>query len=149
MNYRKNLDMRENPFGALIGILVFVLGMIGLFYLARFLFRLLYLLSPILLIATLILDYRVVWGYIRWLSQLLKQNTALGIAAILLTFFGFPVVTAFLFGKALLGSRARKIQRERQEEKPGEYIDFEEIDDELELPEMPRRKRKEDYDDYV
>jgi hypothetical protein len=103
-------------------------------------------------------DYRTVLGYGRWLAYLTQRNTLAGIAAILLTVLGFPLVAAFLAGKALLMRGARKAKQEHERRKRGELIDFEEIDSrpldlkrldkERPAPIKREEKRKDDkYDD--
>ncbi len=118
-----------NPWNVIVGLLIFVVLFLGVFWLARMVFRLLMFLSPFLIIGAAILDYKVIVGYFRWLGMLLKRNTPMGIAAILLSAVGFPLVSAFWFGRALMNYRNRKAQRQEAGEplELGEYIDFEEI----------------------
>lgn len=148
------------------GIIVGVIALILIFVVARFVFRLLYLLSPILLIATAIMDYKIITGYATWLVSMLRRNILLGIGAIVLTIVGFPLVTAALFGKALLNRQLRKAQTayEQQQQPPptpvklGEYVEFEEIPDDkaLRLPKFEKReepprptpKKDSEYDEF-
>lgn len=140
---RKTIN--TNPFNNLIGLLVMVLVVVGMFMLARFIFRILFWLSPILLIVALLLDYKVVLGYGKWLLNLVKRNPLMGIAAIVLTVLGFPLVTAFLAGKAFLKYNVKKAEKEQEEQVPGEYIDFEEVEEQpLELSELSEMKRREE-----
>lgn len=135
-----------NPIGTIGGLLILALVFVALFMLARFVFRILAFLSPALLIAALILDYKVVLGYGKWLLSLIRSNPLAGIAAIVLTIFGFPLVAAFLAGKALLSRNVKKAREEQQKGIRGEYIDFEEVDEEptLQLPELsPVKPEKE------
>jgi large-conductance mechanosensitive channel len=133
----------RSPFnfgGIVIGIVVLIL----IFVVARFVFRLLYLIAPVLLVATAIIDYRVLLGYGKWLASMLQRNTLLGIGAIVLTFIGFPIVALALFGKAMLNRQIRKMQRERQQEQVrpsiGEYVDYEEMEKPIRLPEIEKRE---------
>lgn len=142
MQYRKsfNLNSNNNPFGLIIGLLVGILIMIGLFKLANFLFQILLWLSPVLIIATLIIDYKVVWNYIQWVVNLIKRNTLAGIAMLLLTVFGFPVVSAFLLAKALFKRRVKQVSEQYEQHTKGEFIEYEELDSELlDLPD-PQEK---------
>ena len=50
----------KSPFN-LGSLLIAVVALIMLFVIARFVLRLLYFIAPFLLIATAIIDYRVVW----------------------------------------------------------------------------------------
>ena len=147
---------RVNP---VIGALFMVLFLVALFMLARFIFRILYFLSPIALIATLIIDYRVVVNYLKWLVTLVRGNTLLGAGAILLSVIGFPVVTAYLLVRAIFSRRVRQMEKEMETRRKGEYIEYEELDSEpLDLKELreeepsrPQEKKKSsesDYDQY-
>jgi len=70
----------------------------------------------------------------------------MGIAAIMLTVFGFPIISGFLFGKAYLRKKVRKMASKYDVETKGEIVDYEEVEDiqedfeRLELP--PKRKAK-------
>lgn len=144
------------------GILVGIIALILIFVVARFVFRLLYFLAPILLIATAIMDYRVLLGYGRWIGNMLRQNILLGIGAIVLTIVGFPIVAAGLFGKALLNRQLRKAPPYEQQQQPlvklGEYVEFEEVPDDkaLRLPKIEKKeapprilpKKDNEYDSF-
>lgn len=141
MIYRKE---SKDPITSIGALLIMVAFMIGLFIVARFVFRILAFLSPALLIAALILDYRTVVGYGRWLVNLLRRNLLMGVGAILLTVVGFPLVAAFLAGKALLMRNTRAAKKDRETRLEGEFVEFEEIDDEIvELPRLREKSRPE------
>ncbi|MEL6866692.1 MAG: hypothetical protein AAFP19_19865 [Bacteroidota bacterium] len=159
MQYKKNIDV--NPFNSISSILVLVLVFVGLYFIAKGIFSILTLLAPVLLIGALILDYRVVVNYGKWLVNLLKSNPLMGIGAILLTVFGFPVIAGFLCIKAYLYRKVNKIQKDVEEKRQGEYVDFEEVPDQeapfttLELPQMeeppkerPRQQQGNDYEQF-
>ncbi len=152
MQYRRKIDV--NPFNSITSILFLVLIFVGLYYVAKGIFTILAWLSPVLLIGALIIDHRVVVGYCKWLYNLLLKNPLLGIGAILLTFFGFPVIAGFLFAKSLLYRKVRELKDNYEQQTQGEFVDYEEIEDEppvrLNLPNMerPRRKDEGEYDQY-
>ena len=150
----------SNPFSSLTSLIIMVLFFVALFYIARAAFWVLSMLAPILLIATLIIDHKVVVNYGKWIISKLKTNTLFGIAMVLLTIFGAPVVAGFLFGKALLKRKFNKVKEEMEMQqggvRRGEFIEYEEVPEEppltLELPELGRRKeplrnQRNDYDD--
>ena len=146
MTKRKNIDV--NPFNSIISILFLVLVFMGLYFIATSIFKLLALMAPFLLIGALVIDYKVVLNYGKWLVKLLKENFLLGIGAGLLTFFGFPVIAGFLFGKAYLSRKVNKLKTEYETQTQGEFVEFEEVTDEsditpkLELPPLKRREEK-------
>ncbi|MEN0005148.1 MAG: hypothetical protein AAF798_13435 [Bacteroidota bacterium] len=140
-----NINSNNNPFGLIIGLLVGILIMVGLFRLANFIFQILYYISPILLIATLIIDYKVVVDYGQWIVKMLKRNTIAGVAMILVSVLGFPILSVFLLGKALFKKRLKKATEAWEKQTKGEFVDYEELDSEpLELPKIkekePQRK---------
>ncbi len=155
MQYRQRSEFNigGNSTGSITGVILMVFFLIALFYLARFVFQILYFLAPVMLIATLIIDYKVVLGYLKWIGRNLKSNPLLGVGAILLSVFAFPLVAAFLLGKALLKRKVNQVQEDIEKEREGEFVEFEEIVDEppLRLPDLEeeppvKRKGNNEYD---
>lgn len=146
MRYRKEFNVNNNnPFSSITGILLVVLFLVALYFIARAIFTILYYLAPVMIVAALIIDHKVVLGYAKWLGGLLRDNLLLGIGAIVLSVLGFPVLSAFLLGKALFRRQVKKAREEPEAGKIGEYIEYEELDDEhLELPRMNREEKKPD-----
>ncbi|MEM1122388.1 MAG: hypothetical protein AAGJ18_18220 [Bacteroidota bacterium] len=147
----------------IIPALIFgVLFLVGLFYLARFVFNILYYLSPVLLIITLIIDHKVVINYGKWILQVMGRNPIFGVALTLMTIVAFPVVSLFLFGKAMVKKKVKEMAAQFgqpvQEEAYTEYTEYEEVTpvDEplIELPPPPikekvkrRRGNRNEYED--
>jgi hypothetical protein len=122
-----------------------VLVLIGLFFIARGIFKLLALASPFLILGALIINYRTVLGYLKFMLSLIQRNALTGIIAILLSIIGFPILSGVLFGKAILDRKFRKLQREAQLEREGELVEYEEVirpseDKGLELPPMEKEQ---------
>ncbi len=139
---QKRIDI--NPFNAIGAILVAILVFWGLSMVFSFVFTALAYLAPVLLIGAAIIDYTVITDFVKWVFKMLKENPLMGIAAIVLTVFGFPIISGFLFGKAYLRKKVRKIASQYDVETKGEIVDYEEVEDieedfeRLELP--PKRK---------
>lgn len=87
-----------NPLLLLVGF-VFILAM--LFWVAKSVLSLLSWASPVLFLAAIVINYRVVIGYGKWLLASLKRNPIFGIAAILFSVLGFPLVSIFLLLRAI------------------------------------------------
>ncbi|MBP7184343.1 MAG: hypothetical protein KBA06_02465 [Saprospiraceae bacterium] len=130
----------------IMGIIVSILFLIGLFYLAKFVFNILYILSPIFLIATLIINHNVVVDYGKLILNTFKSNPILAIIGIIATIIGFPIVAAYLFGKALMLRKLNQFQSQfndnantnyRQED----YAQYEEIES-LNADEVPNNEVK-------
>jgi len=158
MQYHKSFQTsNNNPFSSIIGVVLGILFLLGLFFVARFIFTILYYLSPVMLIAALIIDYKSVTGYGKWLMDKVKTNPLLGIGGILLTVLAFPLVSLFLLGKALFKKKVREVEQEVERQREGEYVDFEELDSEpMDLKRLeeqfreqegPKRRRS-NYDDF-
>ncbi|MCB0596188.1 MAG: hypothetical protein H6557_16675 [Lewinellaceae bacterium] len=146
MRYRKEINFNNNtPFSSITGILLVVLFLVTLYFIARAIFTILYYLAPIMIVAALIIDHKVVLGYVKWVIGLLRENLLLGIGATVLSIVGFPVLSAFLLGKALLKKQVKKAQEEAEAPHKGEYIEFEELDSEpLELPPIEKAEKKQE-----
>jgi hypothetical protein len=135
------------PFGSITAIIISLAVLVVLFFLARFVFNILYYLSPIFLIATLVIDYKVVWDYLKWVRNLYRRDIIIGIGATILSIFGFPILSAFLFGKALFRKRVKDAAKQAKEYHEGKLIEYEEVEDEpldlKRLEEQTRRREQE------
>jgi len=147
MTLHRRYDFRFDSLGAILALVLFF---VALFFIARGIFFVLSYLAPVLLLGTVLLDYRTLTGFGKWLWGLLQRNPLLGVLAVLLTVVGFPVVCAVLFGKAYLNRKVRKMEEEMEAAR-GEYIEFEEVEEEedirIQLPPKPEPKPRPD-DDY-
>ena len=85
-------------------------------------------LTPVLLIATAILDFNTLKGYGKNIGKLFSQNTVVGVLAVVATVIGFPFISAYLFVKALLNKKERDAQ-EKAAKGPivGDYVKFEDV----------------------
>jgi len=115
---------------------------VALYFVAKSVFTILSWIAPLLLLGAAIIDYTVILDYGKWLLKLLKENLMLGVGAVLLTVFGFPVIAGFLFGKAWLYRKMKGLKAEYETKTQGEYSEYEEIVEEkpetLELPPLPK-----------
>jgi len=126
--------------------------LIGLYYVFKLVWWIIGILFPILFIATLILDYTVVWDFAKMLINLLKKNPTMGVIAILLVIIASPVVVLFLFGQVML---KRKVAQSKNtnasnESKDGEYVEFEDLTEpklDLNRPRKEKEKRTNNFDD--
>ena len=137
-------SFRPDPGQALIGILLLVGLFMGFFFIARGIFTLLSWLAPVMIILTVIIDYRVVVGYFKWLWRLIHEEFLLGLGAAAVTIIGYPVVAGYLLFRAWHTSQNKKGRNDNSGEKGriGEYISFEEVDD------RKRSRRSSSDDDY-
>ncbi|RMF04586.1 MAG: hypothetical protein D6772_00390 [Bacteroidetes bacterium] len=142
----------QGPFSGLMGIVIAVLFFIGLFWFMQFLFKLLWMLLPVMIVVTAIIDYKVILSYFGWMGRLFSSNWVAGAAMGALTIFGAPIVALFLMGKALLGRKIKNVQAEVERQREAEFTEYEEVDSEiLDLPRIerpePQHRKGEDYED--
>ncbi len=150
MAFRKTAHFKLDSVASLLLFIVFIVGM---FFLLRGIFIVLTWIAPILLIAALILDKSVVINYVKWLGSLVKSNPWVGVAAILLSLVGYMGVFPYLFIKALFNKKIKDAQRKYERQEQGELIDFEEIDsqpnsDLLDLPQIKKNEEGQERDKY-
>ncbi len=145
--------------GGIFGFVFLVMILIGLFFLARGIFTLLSYAAPVLIVGALIINYKTVVNYLKFMLSLLKRNLLTGIIAIILSVIGFPILSGVLFGKAILDRKVRKFKEAHQSRQAGEFVEYEEVirpnrrqepDEELELPPIqkePAPKKDNRYED--
>jgi hypothetical protein len=145
----------------LVGLIMLVATLVILYFLVKGLYSLATAILPVLIIATLIIDYKVYLDFGRSLVKLIRNNLVWGLLASTATFFLFPFVALFLFGKALLFRMAKSKGFIPDSRKPAthedEYLDFEEVREEISIIELPPIKprdtkvhntKRNDYDDF-
>jgi len=118
-------------FNLVVGVVMLVVSVVVLWFLFKSVLTILGWLAPVLLIITLIINRSVVFDYVQGMMNRLKNDTLMGVAQVAGTFFFFPFVVAFLFGKAMLIRKVGKIKSQMEVEKQGEFAEYEELDDEV------------------
>lgn len=147
MNREFRVAGNNGPLGFLGPLLILTVFFAILFFIARGIFKLLAFVTPVLLIITLILDYRVVADFLQSVWNLLKKSPLTGILAIGLGIFVYPVIVGYLFFKAL-GKRNMKKMYETIDKDKNTYTDYEEVEDVvedtsfLELPQLNKKGEK-------
>jgi hypothetical protein len=142
-NSTQQFQIRGNGFFGLIAVVLFF---VVLFFLVKGLFKILTFAAPVLIIAALLINYRTVLGFLKYLWNLLLRKPLMGILAIILSILGFALVSGFLFGKSILDRRIRLYQTELKKRTEGELVDYEEISETeegeiLDLETLPPGKR--------
>jgi len=133
----------RSPFSSITAVIMALAVLVVLFFVARFVFNILYYLSPIFLIATLFIDRNVIFDYLKWIRKLFKRDIIIGVGATILSIFGFPLLSAFLFAKALFKKRVKDAAEEVRMQREGRLIEYEEVDDEpLDLRRLEEQNRR-------
>lgn len=117
-----------NKLNPLISVVVLLAIMIGFFFAAQYIYKLLLYISPVVILITLILDYRVFASFGKLLMAFTKQNLIAGICFIALSVFLFPLIALFLLGKALLKRRISKFEQSIKEQE-NTFTPFEEVEE--------------------
>ncbi len=132
---------KTNP---LMFLVVFVLALFAIYWLAKGVFTILTWAFPIVLIATAIINYRVLLGYGRWVIDNIKRSPVIGIVIALLTVLAYPFVGLFLLYRAI-SSKSKSEQTKSNKSSKGDYIKYEEVDkdeDFLDLSELEESKQE-------
>ena len=129
----------------IFGFIFLLLVLVGLFFVAKSLFTVLLWLSPVLLVAALVVNHRTVINYLKFIVSLLGRSPLAGIIAIILSILGFPVLSGVLLGKAFFDRKVRRLRQAHQAQEAGEFVEYEEVrkparKDDLELPPMEKQQ---------
>jgi hypothetical protein len=123
---------RSNPIGCLIGG---VLGLVVMYYLLRGLWTLLYWAAPILVVLAVIINWRAVADTGKSYVNFLRTNPLGGILVLIISVFAFPLLSLYLFLKAIGNRQLEKMEdtfgqargTNTREPEP-EFTDFEELE---------------------
>lgn len=144
-----------SPVRTILGLGMAILVLMGLYYLAAFAFKVLLYATPVLLIATAVIDYSVITGFVGWLKRVYKANSTTGLILIVLSVLVIPFTSLFLFSRAMFRRKVKqmssRMEEQIQQQKRGEYADYEDMDSEpLVLPNRTKEKPKQgnEYTDY-
>jgi len=139
---------RGNPMGPFVPLLFLAIILFLLYFIAKGIFALLYWAAPVLFILALIIDYRVFTDYIKFVINLLKSKPLMGVILILLSIIGYPVLSGFLFFKALMRRQIKKLKKESRVNTESTYTEYEVVDEDdmeedfLELPQQSQQKQE-------
>ncbi|MEM6722558.1 MAG: hypothetical protein AAF598_00895 [Bacteroidota bacterium] len=141
-----------------VGLVFFIAILIGFYYVTSLIWTVLKFLTPVMLIATAIIDYKVIVNYGKWIWKLGQKNLIAGVGAGLLSVIGIPVVSAILLSRALTGRKIKKMREQYEKQENPDFTDFEDLsenkkaDEEHEMRilelEEPTRKKQKDPNQY-
>ena len=163
----------NNPFGSIINLLIFFAVLVGMYFFIGGVFKLLYLVAPVLLIATLVINYRIVADYAIDVFETFRTNVLWGVVKVAFTILCYPLVIGWLFAKSLIYRKVDKLKQDFEAQmnatnsnlgtqQQTEFADFEELSSEkldknkpskeeppiiLEIPKLKER-RQDDYDQF-
>lgn len=153
----------SNPFNSLISLLIFGGVLFLLYFLVSGFFKLLYLVAPVLLVVTLIINYRVVRDYAAGIVTTMQSDILMGMVKVLFTVLCYPLVIGWLFAKALIYRKVSTLQQDFQKkmtpQDDTQDVDYEEISSEnadenppqkpiiIQLPKPKEKDKSNPYDD--
>ncbi len=131
-----------SSFNPLFSVLIFLAVIVGLFYAAQFIYMVLLWASPVIVLLTFIIDYKVPINFVKLLIAFTRQNLIAGIIFIALSVVFFPVISLFLLGKAFFNKKVKKFNDQIKEENEN-FVPYEEVEDEplITLPRKDAEKR--------
>lgn len=154
-----------NPFGMLGGLIMLVIGLALAYFILTGLFKLLFILSPILLIAGIAIDPKGALSLGKSIINISKKNPLIPIGVILLSAINFPVIPGviaalgggFLLSKYFVKKKIKKVFNQHVDQgvqETEEFVEYEEVsddDDFLKLPPLdtkaePQSKSTNEYD---
>lgn len=137
----------RSPLSPIVSLLMLALFIMGVYFVIKGVFWVLYWIFPALLIATVIIDRQVIIDYGKWIINAAKnKNWPVFLGATLMTVIAFPLVAAYLFGKAMLKRKVKQVTKNFEQKTQGEYVEYEEIPKQqpevLELPDLTKRRER-------
>ena len=118
----------SGPNNIIIGILFLTLLIAASFIIFKWIFRVLAMAAPVLIILAILIRYKTPLRFVQRIWGIFKDNWFLGIMAILLTAFAFPFVSLYLFVRSIVDRRLVQASREYDKRRRGEYVEHEELE---------------------
>lgn len=150
----------RSPVATIIGIVILLAVVYVMFSIVGWVISFLYEYSWLVLIAALIIDYKVVLGYLKGLKSLFSRNAVYGLIGTVATIAFYPFVFLYFLGMALFKRKIKEAKKEADVRRNGKWVDYEEVTEEpmdidteyQELPPPPpppvRRRDDGEYDQY-
>ena len=137
----------NNPFGSIMSLLIFVGILALLFFLVTGFVKLLYLVAPVLLIATMLINYRVVADYVTGVFDTFRTDVLFGIVKVVFSFLCYPFVIGWLFAKAMFYRKVNSLKKDMAQQRGHkneaqnntQYAEYEEISTDLDINEKPEK----------
>lgn len=120
----RNSGFKVNP---LIAILVVIIFMAILYFILKGFYTFASWIMPIVVIATLFIDYKVYPNYFKMLGQRLKNDTFNGALWIGGSILMSPFVALYLFFQSLFNKKINNLKQE-MDKKKGEFVNYEEVE---------------------
>lgn len=121
----------------IMGLVMLILAFVALYYVATGIFTLLGYAAPLLLLGALVVNWRTVAGYGKFVLGLFtSKRWVMGIVAVILTVIGFPVVSGFLFAKSFIDRKVAGLREAHREQTEGVFVEYEDVTEEAEIEDV-------------
>jgi hypothetical protein len=160
-SFNINGNRNQNPFNSIMSLLIFVGILVLLFFLLKGFVTVLYWVAPVLLLATLIINYKIVADYAISIYETFQTDILMGMLKVIFTIFCYPFVIGWLFIKAIfyrkMDTVKKQIESQLKQQQTDQYAEFEEISTEISkdkktdspvIIELPKLKEKEKNNPY-
>lgn len=137
----------NNPFGSIMSLLIFVGILVFLFFVVTSFVKLLYLVAPVLLIATLLINYRIVADYVTGVFDTFRTDVLFGVVKVLFSVFCYPFVIGWLFAKAMFYRKVNTLKKDMEQQmgtmsnttNDTQYAEYEELSSDLDINTKPEK----------
>jgi len=134
MGKNENYFAGRSPLSGFLPLILLVIFFFLMYQVASGIFFILSWLALPLIILALILDYKVVVNYVKYIIDLSTRKPLHGIGLGVLTVLGYPFVSAFLAFRAFMSKKISDLTGE--EKKKEVYTEYEEVEDEEDFLEL-------------
>ena len=142
MSYQRSFKVGgnpNNPFGSIVSLIILIGVFVLLFFMVTGFIKLLYLVAPVLLIATLLINYQLVADYVMSIFETFRTDILAGIVKVLFSVFCYPFVIGWLFAKAMFYRKMTKFQKDLEQQMDGlnetaqntQFTEYKEISSDL------------------
>jgi Na+-transporting methylmalonyl-CoA/oxaloacetate decarboxylase gamma subunit len=119
--------LKINPLIFLIVLAGFlIIGFYVFFYLIKFL----YYLTPILVLAVLLVNHRVLIDHFKALFKRVLRDPVMGSLSLIVNLLGLPFVMLYLLFVAVITRGLNNANRQAENQRRSEYIDYEIVEEE-------------------
>ena len=97
-------------FSGLMGFIAMILVLVFMYFIITGAWKLLAIAAPVLIVLALIINYKTIVNFLRFMLGLLQRNVLSGIIAIILCVVLFPFLSGILFWESHPGQESKQAQ---------------------------------------
>ena len=150
---------KRSPLGTIVAVVVAAIALYLIFRLFIFVFKLLWVVAPLLIVVAFFIDRRPIIKYVQWMKRLYTRNWVNGLVATILSVALLPFLSLYFIGTAFLSKKVKQKMTQLDEQRNGKWTDYEDVTPEPEsmdityeelppAPEPEPRQRRRDDNQY-